>query len=172
MIKKIIYTLLIVCFLPSLAFATQAPIKKYASNLEIVGQGRLTYMIWDVYDATLYAPNGSYQKGKPFVLSLDYLRKIKGEDIVERSIKEMRKQGYTNEKKLNQWAKKMAEIFPDVDKGVSLTGIRHENGYTFFYKNGTRIGVIKDKEFSEKFFDIWLNEKTSDPKLRKKLLGS
>jgi hypothetical protein len=34
------------------------------------------------------------------------------------------------------------------------------------------VGVIRDAEFSRRFFNIWLGEKTSEPKLRAQLIGS
>jgi len=38
--------------------------------------------------------------------------------------------------------------------------------------NGEKADEIEDKVFIQRFFDIWLSDKTSEPKFRKKLLGS
>ncbi len=137
-----------------------------------VGQGRLTYLFWDVYDATLYAPQGSWENGKPFALELAYLIDLKGKKIADRSAKEIRKQGFSDEVKLATWHAQMQKIFPDVGEGVSLTGVYTKTGETVFFRNNVEIGRINDPEFSEAFFGIWLNEKTSTPKLRRKLLGT
>jgi hypothetical protein len=40
-----------------------------------------------------------------------------------------------------------------------------------FYSNGEEIGSVDDSEFTTSFFNIWLGEKTSEPKFRKALLG-
>ena len=43
---------------------------------------------------------------------------------------------------------------------------------TLFYLNGKNIGEIQSLTFAETFLDIWLDENTSEPKLRLKLLGN
>ena len=65
----------------------------------------------------------------------------------------------------------MRSIIPDVDKNTNITGVADESGHTLFYRNGTLIGTIEEPQFSERFFGIWLDEKSSQPKFRKKLLG-
>lgn len=132
----------------------------------------MTYMFWDVYDVTLYAPQGDWSPDKPFALQLTYLRKLDGKKIADRSIEEMRGQGMDNEVKLATWHAQLRKIFPDVDNGLRLTGVYTKYGATVFYENNTEIGKINDPEFGQAFFDIWLNEKTSAPGLRSKLLGS
>ena len=41
-----------------------------------------------------------------------------------------------------------------------------------FYFNDNLVGSIEDPMFGPLFVDIWLSEKTSEPKLRQQLLGS
>ena len=147
-------------------------IRAFVPAAEKVGEGRLTYMLWDVYDASLYAPQGNWDPRQPFALQLSYLRELDGKKIADRSVEEMRAQGITDEIKLATWHAQMRKIFPDVDMGVSLTGVYTEQGTAIFYRNDVEIGRINDPQFSKAFFDIWLNQKTSAPDLRRKLLGS
>lgn len=147
-------------------------LRTYVPGAQKVGEGRLTYLLWDVYDAALYAPRGKWSHDKPFALRLSYLRPIKGKKIADRSAEEIRGQGFTDEIKIAAWHAQMKKIFPDVNEGVSLTGVYTQMGETVFYRNNTEIGRIKDPEFSKVFFDIWLNEKTTAPDLRRKLLGA
>ena len=147
-------------------------IKEFVPQAEKVGQGRLTYMFWDVYDAALYAPQGTWQEGKPFALQLSYLREIQGKKIADRSVEEMRNQGFKDEVKLATWHTQMKNIFPDVDNGVILTGVYTNTREAVFYLGDTEIGRINDPEFSKAFFNIWLGEKTGAPDLRRKLLGA
>lgn len=137
----------------------------------IVGSGRLSVVLWDVYDATLYAPYGQWSAEKPFALSIRYFREIEGADIANRSVEEIRKQGFANEEQLAKWKIQMQHIFPDVKNGTELTAVYTPRKSTDFYSDGKPIGSIKDAEFGTHFFNIWLSEKTSEPKLRKKLLG-
>ncbi len=141
-------------------------------NIQKVGQARMTVMLWDVYDATLYAPEGKWRQDKPFALQLSYLRHLEAKKIAMRSIEEMRGQGFSDEVKLATWYTQLQKIFPDVHAGVSITGVKTTTGETIFYKDNAEIGRINDPVFSTAFFNIWLGDKTSQPDLRRKLLGA
>jgi hypothetical protein len=146
-------------------------ISQYVPQAEKVGYGRLSVMFWDVYDASLYAPNGKWDENKPFALQLSYLRNIPGKKIADRSVEEIRNQGFYDEVRLADWHGQMIRIFPDVDDSTSLTGIYTQSGETLFLNGSQEIGRIKDPEFGKYFFDIWLGERTSAPNLRQRLLG-
>lgn len=143
----------------------------YIPNAKPVGEGRFSVMFWDVYDATLYAPDGKWNIGAPFALRLTYLRDIDGEKIADRSVEQMRALGFDDEIKLADWHSQMKNIFPDVSENVSLTGIYTSEGASIFFENNKEIGRINDPDFGRYFFNIWLDHKTSAPELRKKLLG-
>ncbi len=172
MLKKLIIILIISCSTSVSANSGTEYIKKYLPNAQIVGSGNLNFLFFDVYKASLYAPDARYISGEPLALQLEYLMDLEGDDIADRSITEMKKQGYNNEEKLYAWENEMKKIFPDVQNGVLLTGILSSRGTTVFLKNGEKIGEVLDKEFGKRFFDIWLSEKTSEPHLRKQLIGS
>ncbi len=146
-------------------------IVSYVPEAKRVGGGRLSFLFWDVYDITLYAPKGSWQQDKPFAIELSYLMDIEARKIADRSIEEMRKQGIKDEIKLATWHNQISKIFPDVSEGIKLVGICTKNGESIFMRDGEIIGRISDEEFSEAFFNIWLGEKTSAPDLRSQLLG-
>lgn len=147
-------------------------IASYIPDVKPVGTGRLSVFMIDVYDATLFAPAGKWQPGDPLALQLTYLREIKGSKIADRSVEEMRALGIEDEIKLAAWHAQMRRIFPDVDEGISLTGVLSPQGESIFFRNGEEIGRIKDPDFGKAFFGIWLSEKTSAPELRQKLLGA
>lgn len=145
--------------------------RQHVPDAGLVGKARLKVLFWKVYDAELYAPEGSWSGDAPFALTLNYLRKLKGEQIAKRTITEIRGQGFDDEITLARWYEQMRSIIPDVDKNTNITGVADESGHTLFYRNGTLIGTIEEPQFSERFFGIWLDEKSSQPKFRKKLLG-
>jgi hypothetical protein len=157
-------------FISTPVFANSV-VENYVPDAQKVGEGRLTYMFWDVYDTTLYAPQGQWQNTRPFALKLSYLRDVSGGDIVYQSIKEIRDQGVNDEIKLAAWHTQLKKIFPNVVKGSSLIGIYKQTGETIFYDGEYKIGQISNPEFGRLFFNIWLGEKTNVPHLRKKLLG-
>lgn len=141
------------------------------NDATLVGNTRFTFLFWDIYDAVLYAPQGLWKGQPPFVLTLTYLREFTGNDIAERSVKEMRRQGEYDADTLSQWRSMMMNLFPDVKEGDKISGVLDRNKVTHFYLNDDLLGNIDDKEFSAAFFAIWLGEKTSEPKMRSELIG-
>ncbi len=145
--------------------------QQYINSPKVVGAAQLKVMFWEIYNAKLAAPNGEWKKDAPFALSLTYLRDFDGEEIASRSVDEMRDIGYEDEVLLAKWYEQMRSVFPNVKEGENITGVMDKEQYTHFYYDGNLIGSIEDKSFGQAFFDIWLNEKTSEPKMRKQLLG-
>lgn len=143
----------------------------FIPNAKLVGEGKLKYFVWHIYDASLYA-EGEFSFDKPFYLTLNYKRNLDGEKIADRSAEEIRGLSFKDEVKLAGWHSQMRDIFPDVNDGSTLTGVYQPNKLTEFYYGDQLVGTIKDPEFGKWFFGIWLNENTSEPELRKQLLGA
>ncbi|NCT41073.1 MAG: hypothetical protein GW778_05380 [Alphaproteobacteria bacterium] len=156
--------------IPNFASASER-IEEILPDAKIIGEGRLTYLLWDVYDAALYAPNGMWRDDEPFALKLSYLMDIEGKKIADRSVVEMRHQQTANEVQLAAWHAQMCKIFPKVQEGETITGVYTKNKETVFYKGDQEIGRIKDPKFSKAFFGIWLSKDTNAPDLRRKLLS-
>jgi len=164
--------ILIMCILlPIGANASMTVVGKHVPQAEAVGTGRLSFLFWDIYDATLYAPEAQWRQNAPYALAIAYLRELNGEKIAKRSADEIRDLGFGDEARLQEWYKEMKTIFPNVNSDTVLTGVRDSSGQTLFYHNDKRIGVITDTDFADWFFGIWLNEETPEPRLRKRLLG-
>jgi hypothetical protein len=124
-----------------------------------------------VYDISLWTPAKAHSDVEPFALKLIYNMSFKGSDIAKRSVDEMRKVGYTDEAKLKRWGETMTKIFPDVKKGDTLVGVSVPGKEVRFYSQSKLIATVPDVEFGKAFFDIWLSEKTSEPKLRRQLMA-
>ncbi|MCZ8528921.1 chalcone isomerase family protein [Alteromonas sp. PRIM-21] len=146
-------------------------INEYVPNAKLVGKGMFSYYFWDVYTGELFASEGKYADKPPFALRLTYQRDLEGKKIAERSIDEMKKQGDIAAEDADKWLSLMERIFPDVSEGDVITGIATKEGTSVFYVNGEKADEISDKTFTQRFFDIWLSDETSEPKFRKKLLG-
>ena len=145
--------------------------ERYIPEAEEVGEARLKIMFWKIYDAKLVASKGQWQANSPFALSLTYLRDFDGEDIASRSVDEMRDIGYEDEVELAKWYEQMRSVFPNVKEGENITGVLDTKKHTHFYYQGKWIGSIEDISFGQSFFDIWLHKNTSEPEMRKQLLG-
>ena len=101
-------------------------------------------------------------------LQLTYKRDIAGIKIANASVDHMRELG-ASEQQLAVWGPAMARMFPDVKPGDQIVGIYRPGAATFLYNN-REIGQINDAEFARLFFGIWLDPRTTEPKLRSRLL--
>lgn len=135
-----------------------------------VGESSLHYLFWHVYDISLDA-NEDFTFKKPFALNLSYKMNFNSDEIASRSVDEIVKLGFKDYERLEKWHLAMKNVFPDVSDGVTLSGLYKPNQPTSFYKNNEFIGTVNDPEFGKWFFGVWLDEKTSEPKLRRQLLG-
>jgi hypothetical protein len=151
------------------------------SRPEVAGLGgvvptapvRLRVWGFEVYDARLWTPRGfrhSQAMQQAFALELQYLRKLEGAAIASRSIDEMRRVGSFTDAQAQAWLTAMRELFPNVSAGERITGINLPGEGVEFWVNGQRVGVVKDVNFARLFFGIWLDERTSEPKMRAQLL--
>lgn len=138
--------------------------------LSKTGQHTLSWMFWDVYDITLLTPEGFFDPEDTYALKLEYKMSFTGEEIADRSAEEMRGQNAGSEVQIATWHTQMNDVFPDIEKGDSLTGYVSEEKHSVFLHNGKEIGIIKDPKFTDAFFNIWLGKNTSIPKMREALL--
>jgi Chalcone isomerase-like len=163
--------LLTVTAMPTSANVLPEAIAKDHMGLSVRGEGLLRFFGMKVYDARLWTAGKAHSFNDMFALELVYDLGLKGKDIAERSVAEMRKQGFNDETKLMRWGAEMARIFPDIKKGDSLIGVFVPGKEARFFSREKLLASVPDPEFAKAFFDIWLSEKTSEPKLREKLLG-
>lgn len=148
--------------------SSSAESRIFAGNLSLqkYGTGELRRFGFLVYEAQLWA--GSNPAEPPIALQLTYKRDIAGLKIANASIEHMRELG-ASEQQLAVWGTVMSKIFPDVKPGDQIVGIYRQGAATFFYNN-REIGQINDAEFARLFFGIWLDPRTTEPKLRARLL--
>lgn len=138
------------------------------------GTARLRFLGLHVYDARLWVgaqPIATEWASLPFALELQYARSLKGEQIAERSLKEMQRQGEIPELTAERWLGNMKQLFPDVDAGDRITGLNVPGSGARFFVNGSFRGEPREADFARLFFGIWLSARTSEPALREALLG-
>jgi hypothetical protein len=140
-------------------------------EVKLRGGGELTMLGLSIYDGYYWSPTGGWSPDQPFALELVYHHSLYGVKIAERSVEEMAKLGYGTPRQRERWGEQMTRIFPDVDDGDRLTGVNLPREGVRFFRNGVPIGRIEDRDFARAFFAIWLDPRTSEPALRKKLLG-
>jgi Chalcone isomerase-like len=151
--------------LPKAALAEAPPLKA-------LGGGLLRIFGFQIYNAYLWTPNGApFDRSKPHVLDLHYLRNFSAKQLAERSVDEMRGQGVGHDGVYGKWLAEMQRVFADVKEGDRLTGVVTMSRSAKFFHNGAYRGEIADPAFTDAFFGIWLSEKSSQPRMRDRLLG-
>lgn len=167
----------VLSLLLALPWAAQARPPELGSALpgaRLQGSGRLRFFGLRVYAARLWVSEG-FEADEfarhALALELEYERELVGKLIAERSLTEMRKVGDIPAAKAPVWLAAMEQAFPDVRAGDRITGLyRPDEGMRFFI-NGQSGREIRDAEFARLFVGIWLSPRSSEPALRRALLG-
>ena len=141
---------------------------------QLQGSGRMRFFGLLVYDARLWADKpvpAADWAAAPFALELEYARGLNGEQIAERSLVEMKRQGEIAADTARRWLATMKTIFPDVKEGDRITGLNLPGKAARFFVNGSLRGEVPEPDFARAFFGIWLSPRSSEPALRQALLG-
>tara|TARA_B100000700_G_C14848001_1_gene762550 strand:- start:316 stop:828 length:513 start_codon:yes stop_codon:yes gene_type:complete len=151
-------------------FFTPLSFSEEQTDFNKVGEARMEYLFWDVYDATLYTRSGNYKQGAhPVKFTLTYLRDFAAKDIVKATKEQWQHLGKSDLSA--KYADKLLSLWPDIKKGESLSLQTSPSGQATFYHNDKKLGEISDSQFANQFLAIWLSPNTSEPALRKQLLG-
>lgn len=158
------------------AGANTAPpeLQQALPGARLQGQGRLRFFGLHVYDIRLWTPAGFAPEGwadSPLALEIEYARTLYGQQIAERSLDEMKRQGEIPPERGSRWLADMARLFPDVKQGDRITGVHQPGVGASFFLNGQRRGEQREADFARRFFGIWLAPQTSEPALRERLFG-
>lgn len=160
--------------LPWLAQARPAEVSTELPGAKLQGQGLLRFLGLRVYDARLWVGEGfkpdDYAQ-HPIALELEYARELVGKRIAERSLVEMRKVGEVPDDKATAWLAAMEQAFPDVKAGDRITGLYRPTDGMRFFVNGKAGREVRDAAFARLFIGVWLSPRSSEPALRRALLG-
>ncbi len=148
---------------------TKKIIKKYLPDYKIVGKANYSFLIWNIYDATLITKSGKFNDDE-FVLVLKYNKVIKKERLVDETINEFKKQKEFKEEYLNNLRQIFNKTFKKTKINSVFVGIK-TNKQAYLYFEGEEVFKTNDKKFINYFFNIWLREDSQNPSFTKKLLG-
>ena len=165
-------TLIGLATLPALPLALRAqPLGMAGWPLQ--GDGQMRFFGLLIYDIRLWAPQrlGEQWWTQALALELTYARSLQGKEIAKRSLEEMRRQQNIDAATAQRWLAEMEATFPDVKPGDRISGHHDPAAGAAFFVNGQAARVVTDPLFSRLFFGIWLAPQTSEPALRKRLLG-
>ncbi|MBC3372615.1 chalcone isomerase family protein [Pseudomonas sp. SWRI92] len=139
----------------------------------LVGEADFRWFGLDIYQARLWSTEPTPSLDSPFALELNYHRKISRQALVQTSLEEMQRVADTpvDAARLDAWAAEMRRAFVDVKPGTQITGVYLPGQGCRFYVDGRLSHEVTDPLFARQFFAIWLDPRTREPALRKRLLG-
>lgn len=138
--------------------------------LDKQGEGEMNYLFWTLYKAEYFIEPQHAVNEQISALRITYYKSISKQALIEATEDQWRELGY-KPMYILLWLEPLKQIWPDVSKGDQLTFVQLANGVGEFYFADQAIGRIDDNGFSSAFLSIWLSENTSEPELRRQLLG-
>lgn len=143
-----------------------------AEPLKTVGTATFSVLFWDVYKSRLLTTSGIYptsnNNGK-VLFEIHYLKDIARKELIKRTIDQWQHIGLPSSD-YQAYISQLQRIWPNIKAGDKLS-LLIESSRSRFYFNDRHIGDIQQATFGQVFIDIWLSPKTSQPKLRRQLLG-
>jgi len=146
-------------------------------DAQLIGEGEFRFLGLAIYQARFWSADSAQDSplnmASPFALELTYRRAISRDDLVDTSIKEIRRLDLApnDPSVLARWEQEMRAAFVDVRAGERITGVFVPGEGARFYVAGVLHHSVPDEAFAKAFFAIWLDERTRSAKLRAQLLG-
>lgn len=158
------------------SFSTQTSLGD--NDLVLQGSGTASYMLWDVYDAALYAPDDASQDAiinaeKPMSLLLEYRRDVDVEDIRKATWAALDDQYEEEEREaLRPKLEAIQNALVDVtDGGRYRLDWSPDVPRLSLSLNGDTLFESDDGELARAYFGIWLAKPPLSDELRAALLS-
>jgi len=137
----------------------------------LIGSSEFEFFGLKVYDVSLWSENISFSYDKIFAIQIKYKMNFSREDLVKRSLSEIKSLHEISSSEEISYTKQLTAIFNSVKKGdEKIVIFIPSKGVLMFYNNELK-GKISDLKLARIFVDIWLDKNGSYPKITKKLLG-
>ena len=144
-------------------------------NFRLKGQASMRWFGLLLYEARLWTADSFDSKiwtEQSFGLELIYARSFEGARIAQTSLELMQAQHGKLAERDRQWLSWMEQSFPNIEAKDRLLGL-HRSGQTVcrFIHNRKPRFEVPDAAFARAFFGIWLDPRTTEPALRRRLIG-
>lgn len=163
----------ITCLLSAPALAAEKP-PELASAIHAaapVGQDDFHKLFFHVYDISFWSDSGGWATA-PYALSITYAMDFSANELVSRTLDEMRHVSRLDDTALKSYGAQLRRIWPDIKKGDRLTALATSPSQMGFFLNGKALGNMDDPAFIPAFFGIWLSPDSSEPVLQHILTGT
>jgi len=164
-------TLLLMSLLATVAFGAEPTLPQSLTravmDVRPVGAGTLRWFGFDIYDATLWTPNGAFDGAfdAPVAFTLAYRRSFSRERLIGITRSAWEELALASPEQRERWGHALQTIWVDVHKGSELTTVVMPRAETRFYDNDRLLGRIDDAAFGPAFLRIWLDARVADTAL-------
>jgi hypothetical protein len=142
-------------------------------QLKEVGRGDLRWLGFEIYEASLYSPDGRFwglEPGRPVALSLWYRRNFSRAELLKITTGEWARLGLAPAEASRRWTAELERLWTDVRRGDNLTAVVVPGGETRFYDASRLLGRVEDPAFGPAYLAIWLDPRSAVSGLRADLL--
>ena len=169
---KLIYTIVFVIFNASVAHGQLAPVEVVSAlgNTQKQGEADVRLFGFNLYRAELWTDDNGFTFEQPFALSLIYKRNFTARQLAGRTVEEVAKMEGVSVG-THQGMQALEQCFRNVQPGDRITGVAVDHNRARFYWNGQQTCEFTYPDFTRRFFGIWLDERSIDPRSRARLLG-
>jgi hypothetical protein len=139
-----------------------------------LGEGDMRWLGLRIYHVTLWAGQRPFQADQPHALQVHYFRPISRQRLVKASMDEMRRlsEPAIDAATFARWEGTLQQAFVDVTPGDELVAVHTPGRGMKLYSQQRQLADIDDPVLARAFFDIWLDADTSEPALRRQLMGA
>lgn len=165
-----LFMVIVLLVTPAFALADKPPeLEPVIKSGAAVGTYRFRKLMLHVYDIAFWSDSGRWSKA-PYALSITYDMNFSPDELAGRTGDEMRGVSGLPPETIERYTGMLRDIYPQVREGDRITALQKNAVTTVFYHNGKQVGVVKDAQFAQPFFGIWLSPKSSEPDMQKQLL--
>lgn len=153
------------------AMAKPAELQGVFQATEPYGRSSLRWLFLKAYDVHLWTDSPVWSMDAAFALSIKYNMGFTSEELVERTLEEMKKvEPGLSGGRLAQFSAPLARVLPAVKSGDRISALYIPGRPVRFFLNGRVTGEMDAADFAAAFFGIWLSPRSSEPSIRRDLL--
>lgn len=157
--------LLLAIVAPCTLFAS--PLKGVLPDAELRGQATFRYLGFPLYEARLFTKGARpLDWEQDFALELRYLRNLTSYDLVESTMRELKRTGGSLPVR-----DQLNVCFDDVGKGDSYVAVTQGANKIGFWRNGKRTCTLTHPRIKRRFMDIFLGDNTKSRSFTRRLRG-
>jgi hypothetical protein len=171
----VLFLVLMLSFVIKTASASERNIPTSLQNIikdpVLIGSSELKFLGLKVYNISLWSEDTNFSYNKIFAIQIKYSMNFSREDLVKRSLSEIKSLHEISSDEEASYIKQLTEIFNSVKKGDKKIAVFVPSQGVLMFHNNELTGKISNLKLARLFVDIWLDENGSYPKITKKLLG-